>query len=183
MASRAKLIGYLPTPTPAKPGTELAASGTPRSFVLVIASAVSVTALAAAVALVVALREPKPGRTALPSRAAPPSPAAPSTPPVSEEIDVSDPAASPPPAAEVLDLAQATPLLVRDPEALLVWLERSPTGTTAEEQAKKVLQIRALVALQRVGSARTEAGAYYRQWPDGPHTAALVRLTGRHPQR
>ena len=168
--------------------TTTLAEATPGSrLVVILAAAISVTVVAALIAVSIALRA---GDGLRRPRAAPVVSAATSANrgvDVGEEIDVSDgqlPFAALPSAAPVgVDLAAVEPLVTSDPEAALIALRELSPRDESEAQRQKVLEIRALVGLQRIGSARTQARVYYDRWPNGPHTAALERLTGRHPQK
>jgi hypothetical protein len=145
-------------------------------------AAVSMTALAAAVALAMAVRSRDPKLRQAPVVAAPSRSA--SFAGVGAEIDLSEPEPvttnSVP--SSVPSLGDVEGLLERDPEAALAGLARVSPATTFEAQRQKLLEVRALVRLRRIGSARTQAGVYYERWPDGPDIAELVRLTGRHPR-
>ena len=88
------------------------------------------------------------------------------------------------PAAERLqrsDGHELEKLVSRDPELALARISATTPTSDADAQRLKVLEVRALVALRRIGSARSQAAAYYSRWPDGPDVALLERLTGRHP--
>ena len=51
-----------------------------------------------------------------------------------------------------------------------------------EAQRLWVLEVRALIAQDRLGAARDRARDYLERWPNGPDTAALEALTGVKPR-
>jgi hypothetical protein len=71
--------------------------------------------------------------------------------------------------------------LERDPAAALRRARTARPSTEIEAQRLKMLEVRALVKLDRIAEARDETGNYYSRWPAGPDVALLQGLTGLHP--
>jgi predicted lipid-binding transport protein (Tim44 family) len=100
-----------------------------------------------------------------------PAAAAPVAPAVAEQ----------PAATAKLDQSEMDQLLVQDPSAALAKVMAATPADDAEAQRLRLLEVRALVALKEISSARAQAQDYYQRWPDGPDVAYLERLTGLHP--
>jgi len=112
-------------------------------------------------------------------------------PPPAATSPASSPAAAPSPvAATPLNAAQLTERakqqLALDPEAALADIAQADKlagpGPDALNEARRVLEIHALVRLGKVGLARTLTDRFYRTFPNSDRADELERLTGYHPR-
>lgn len=87
---------------------------------------------------------------------------------------------------ETANPAPAAPSNETSPPAPVDQVARNVVGALPqgerESQRLKVMEVEALVRSGRIGSARSQAAAYFERWPGGPDTAALEALTGAHPR-
>jgi hypothetical protein len=89
-------------------------------------------------------------------------------------------------AAEPANEAELVPLLAalweKEPDRALALAEQGEKrfGDSPRAVERRLYEIKALVKLGRIGSARTRAERYLAAYPPGPMTDEVERLTGVH---
>lgn len=84
--------------------------------------------------------------------------------------------------AETQLMAKAQGALERSPAQALLWLEQADEQFGRMHEQRRVLEIKALVRLQRIGLAHARAAQFYRHFPASDERATVERLTGYHPR-
>jgi hypothetical protein len=73
--------------------------------------------------------------------------------------------------------------LVRvDPRRALLWIAEADQREGAQVELRAALEVRALVSLERIGSAHAKLQHFAERYPHSPELPALVGLTGYHPR-
>jgi hypothetical protein len=81
--------------------------------------------------------------------------------------------------ARTADLAH---LVSVDPGRALAWIAEADQREGRQVEPRAALEVRALVALERIGSAHAKLQHFAERYPHSPDLPALVRLTGYHPR-
>jgi len=69
-----------------------------------------------------------------------------------------------------------------DPSRALAWIAEADQREGEQVEPRAALEVRALVALERIGSAHAKLQHFAERYPHSPELPALVRLTGYHPR-
>jgi hypothetical protein len=69
-----------------------------------------------------------------------------------------------------------------DPSRALAWIAEADQREGEQVESRAALEVRALVALERIGSAHAKLQHFAERYPHSPQLPALVRLTGYHPR-
>lgn len=81
-------------------------------------------------------------------------------------------------------LSQLRALVDAQPAAALALAEEArrqfPDGPTADERS--LLEMQALVHVDRIADARVQATAFFQRYPGSPFAERVFRLTGMHPR-
>lgn len=79
-------------------------------------------------------------------------------------------------------MAEAERVLVETPQQTLVLIEAADRRFGSAVEARRKLEIEALVRLQRIGLAHAKAERFYRAFPESPSVREIERRTGYHPR-
>ncbi|HEX6242532.1 MAG TPA: hypothetical protein VFZ61_16580 [Polyangiales bacterium] len=82
---------------------------------------------------------------------------------------------------EVL-MREAARVLEQTPQQTLVLIEAADRRFGSAVEARRKLEIEALVRLQRIGLAHAKADDFYRAFPNSPFIREIERRTGYHPR-
>lgn len=69
-----------------------------------------------------------------------------------------------------------------EPERALALIEAADQRFGDAHEERRVLEIEALVRLQRIGLSHARAAAFYRRFPGSAYGRDVERLTGYHPR-
>jgi hypothetical protein len=79
-------------------------------------------------------------------------------------------------------MAEAERVLARTPQQTLTLIETADRRFGSAVEARRKLEIEALVRLQRIGLAHSKADRFYRAFPDSDSIREIERRTGYHPR-
>jgi hypothetical protein len=79
-------------------------------------------------------------------------------------------------------MAEAARVLTQTPQQTLTLIEAADRRFGSAVEARRKLEIEALVRLQRIGLAHAKADRFYRAFPDSPSIREIERRTGYHPR-
>jgi hypothetical protein len=79
-------------------------------------------------------------------------------------------------------MREARAQLARDPERTLSLLRAADQRFGDEHEARRVLEIEALVKLERIGLSHARAERFYRSFPQSAEKGRIEQLTGYHPR-
>jgi hypothetical protein len=79
-------------------------------------------------------------------------------------------------------MVEAERVLAQAPQQTLVLIEAADRRFGSAVEARRKLEIEALVRLQRIGLAHAKADRFYRAFPDSPSIRDIERRTGYHPR-
>lgn len=168
----------MPTPTPAKPPTDADATKFPRALLFVAGAGAIAIVLAVWIARGKSGNAPSTSEVARDEEATGvPKRAALRSRPKREADDTQTDIPPPPPPA---DLSEVDALVEKDPEAALSWIASLKPDDDVAAERLAAAEVRALVAVGKIGKARGKTLRYYRRFPNGPNTTALEALTGAH---
>ena len=85
-------------------------------------------------------------------------------------------------APEPVLMQHAAEALARTPAEALRLIEVADRRFGIEHEQRRVLEIDALVGLQRIGESHAKAERFYRYYPHSSEGARIERLTGSHPR-
>lgn len=87
------------------------------------------------------------------------------------------------PLASEAELMRAAHLALEpEPERALALIASADQRFGDGHEERRVLEIEALVRLQRIGLSHARAAAFYRRFPRSPYRGDVERLTGYHPR-
>ena len=93
--------------------------------------------------------------------------------------------ASPAPGAQATDdvlMARARAALHSDPARALDLVREADETFGVHHEERRLIEIEALVGLERIGLSHAKAAAFYRAFPASALRAEVERLTGYHPR-
>lgn len=79
-------------------------------------------------------------------------------------------------------MTAAAEALARSPAQTLALIEQADRRFGTAHEGRRVLEIEALVGLERIGMSHAKAEQFYRLFPDSGARARIERLTGYHPR-
>jgi hypothetical protein len=79
-------------------------------------------------------------------------------------------------------MREAERVLTAAPQQTLALIEAADQRFGSAVEARRKLEIEALVRLQRIGLAHSKADRFYRAFPDSPSIREIERRTGYHPR-
>jgi hypothetical protein len=83
---------------------------------------------------------------------------------------------------ELALMREAERVLLRTPQQTLVLIESADRRFGTAVEARRKLEIEALVRLSRIGLAQSKADRFYRAFPNSAFIAEIERRTGYHPR-
>ena len=95
---------------------------------------------------------------------------------------IADPALDTERSSEQALMDEAVRVLERTPQQTLTLIEAADRRFGSEVEARRKLEIEALVRLQRIGLAHAKADHFYRAFPDSSSIREIERRTGYHPR-
>ena len=97
-------------------------------------------------------------------------------------LESADSGIAPELATERTLMQEAQDALAREPRRALALIETADRRFGPLNETRRVLEIRALVALQRIGLSHSRADHFYRTFPDSQVAREVERVTGYHPR-
>jgi hypothetical protein len=79
-------------------------------------------------------------------------------------------------------MREAERVLAQAPQQTLALIDAADRRFGSAVEARRKLEIEALVRLQRIGLAHSKADRFYRAFPDSPSIREIERRTGYHPR-
>ena len=77
---------------------------------------------------------------------------------------------------------EAERVLAQAPQQTLALIDAADRRFGSAVEARRKLEIEALVRLQRIGLAHSKADRFYRAFPDSPSIREIEQRTGYHPR-